>query len=79
MRDNKLGYTCERRAMYIVDGGECVRAFLHCCNDVVARSMEAGEEEMILARSTFLNIVQLIVKLVILTLCHDSTILYASL
>ncbi|KAG1955857.1 complement C3-like [Pimephales promelas] len=51
MRDNKLGYTCERRAMYIVDGEECVRAFLHCCNDVVARSMEAGEEEMILARS----------------------------
>ncbi|XP_043094011.1 complement component c3a, duplicate 6 [Puntigrus tetrazona] len=51
MRDNKLGYTCERRATYIVDGHECAQAFLHCCHDVEARSMEAGEEEMILARS----------------------------
>uniref|UniRef100_A0A8C1Q2Z2 Complement component c3a, duplicate 6 n=1 Tax=Cyprinus carpio TaxID=7962 RepID=A0A8C1Q2Z2_CYPCA len=51
MRDNKLGYTCERRAMYIVDGHNCVQAFLHCCQDVEAHSMEAGEEEMILARS----------------------------
>ncbi|XP_050965368.1 complement component c3a, duplicate 6 isoform X2 [Labeo rohita] len=51
MRDNKLGYTCERRATYIVDGHDCVQAFLHCCHDVESRSMEAGEEEMILARS----------------------------
>ncbi|KAL1281261.1 hypothetical protein QQF64_000064 [Cirrhinus molitorella] len=51
MRDNKLGYTCERRATYIVDGHDCVQAFLHCCNDVEYRNMEAGEEEMILARS----------------------------
>uniref|UniRef100_A0A671NU22 Complement C3-like n=1 Tax=Sinocyclocheilus anshuiensis TaxID=1608454 RepID=A0A671NU22_9TELE len=51
MRDNKLGYTCDRRAMYIVDGHNCVQAFLHCCHDVEAHSMEAGEEEMILARS----------------------------
>ncbi|XDV16109.1 hypothetical protein PO909_015951, partial [Leuciscus waleckii] len=28
MRDNKLGYTCERRATYIVDGPDCVQAFL---------------------------------------------------
>uniref|UniRef100_A0A672QEB4 Complement C3-like n=1 Tax=Sinocyclocheilus grahami TaxID=75366 RepID=A0A672QEB4_SINGR len=51
MRDNKLGYTCDRRAMYIVDGHNCVQAFLHCCHDVEAHNMEAGEEEMILARS----------------------------
>ncbi|KAL0202472.1 hypothetical protein M9458_000490, partial [Cirrhinus mrigala] len=50
MRDNKLGYTCERRATYIVDGQDCVQAFLHCCHDVESHSMEAGEEEMILAR-----------------------------
>ncbi len=40
MRDNKLGYKCERRATYIVDGHECAQAFLHCCHDVEARSME---------------------------------------
>ncbi|KAA0721775.1 Complement C3 [Triplophysa tibetana] len=51
MRDNKLGYTCERRAMYIEDEHECVQAFLHCCNDVLSQSNEVGEQEMILARS----------------------------
>ncbi|TRY87359.1 hypothetical protein DNTS_017221 [Danionella cerebrum] len=51
MRDNNLGYTCERRASYVSDGPECVEAFLHCCNDVLSRSLEAGEQEMILARS----------------------------
>ncbi len=58
MRDNKLGYKCERRATYIVDGHECAQAFLHCCHDVEARSMEAGEQEMILARSMHLKIIQ---------------------
>nr|QOL70921.2 complement component 3 [Tor putitora] len=52
MRDNKLGYTCERRATYIVDGEECVEAFLHCCNEMKTRKgMKAEEEEMLLARS----------------------------
>ncbi|XP_051982648.1 complement C3-like [Xyrauchen texanus] len=51
MRNNKLDYTCERRATYIVDGHECINAFLHCCNEIVTQSMEAGEQEMILARS----------------------------
>ncbi|XP_056621692.1 complement C3-like isoform X2 [Triplophysa dalaica] len=51
MRDNKLGYTCEQRAMYIEDGQECVQAFLNCCNDMLSQSDAAGEQEMILARS----------------------------
>nr|BAA36620.1 complement C3-H2 [Cyprinus carpio] len=52
MRDNKLGYTCERRAMYIIDGEECVKAFLDCCNQMKDRkNTETEEEEMILARS----------------------------
>ncbi|XP_048051365.1 complement C3-like [Megalobrama amblycephala] len=52
MRDNKLGYTCERRATYIVDGQECAKAFLHCCNEMKTRkNMKTEEEEMILARS----------------------------
>ncbi|KAK7161096.1 hypothetical protein R3I94_003929 [Phoxinus phoxinus] len=52
MRDNKLGYTCERRATYIVDGPECKKAFLKCCIEIKTRkSMKTEEEEMILARS----------------------------
>ncbi|XP_067258553.1 complement C3-like [Chanodichthys erythropterus] len=52
MRDNKLGYTCERRATYIVDGPKCAEAFLLCCNEMKTRkNMKTEEEEMILARS----------------------------
>ncbi|KAK9981652.1 hypothetical protein ABG768_001176 [Culter alburnus] len=52
MRDNKLGYTCERRATYIIDGPECAKAFLHCCNEMKTRkNMKTEEEELILARS----------------------------
>uniref|UniRef100_A0A672K950 Complement C3-like n=1 Tax=Sinocyclocheilus grahami TaxID=75366 RepID=A0A672K950_SINGR len=46
MRDNKLGYTCERRATYIIDGEECVKAFLDCCNQ-----MKEKQEKQILARN----------------------------
>uniref|UniRef100_A0A671NQ49 Complement C3-like n=1 Tax=Sinocyclocheilus anshuiensis TaxID=1608454 RepID=A0A671NQ49_9TELE len=52
MRDNKLGYTCERRATYIVDGQACVKAFLDCCNQMKSRkNTKDEEEEMVLARS----------------------------
>nr|XP_055060094.1 complement component c3a, duplicate 6 [Misgurnus anguillicaudatus] len=51
MKENKLGYSCERRATYIADGQECVQAFLSCCHDALSQSVEAGEQEMILARS----------------------------
>uniref|UniRef100_A0A673LBI7 Complement C3-like n=1 Tax=Sinocyclocheilus rhinocerous TaxID=307959 RepID=A0A673LBI7_9TELE len=52
MRDNKLGYTCERRATYVVDGQACVKAFLDCCNQMKARkNTKDEEEEMVLARS----------------------------
>ncbi|KAI7811313.1 complement C3 [Triplophysa rosa] len=51
MRENKLGYTCERRATYIDDGQECVQAFLHCCNEVKNSKEKFGEAEMVLARS----------------------------
>uniref|UniRef100_A0A672KBF5 Complement C3-like n=1 Tax=Sinocyclocheilus grahami TaxID=75366 RepID=A0A672KBF5_SINGR len=52
MRDNKLGYTCERRATYIMDGEECVKAFLDCCNQRKTRkNTKTEEEEQILARS----------------------------
>ncbi|KAL0202466.1 hypothetical protein M9458_000484, partial [Cirrhinus mrigala] len=54
--DNKLGYTCERRATYIVDGPECAKAFLHCCKEMKTRkSMKTDESEMILARSKYMK------------------------
>ncbi|XP_067258557.1 complement C3-like [Chanodichthys erythropterus] len=52
MRENKLGYTCERRATYIVDDEKCVEVFLHCCNEMKTRkNTKTEEEELILARS----------------------------
>ncbi|KAA0721790.1 Complement C3 [Triplophysa tibetana] len=48
MRENKLGYTCERRATYIEDGQECVQAFLDCCNEVKNNKEKFGEVELIL-------------------------------
>ncbi|KAF4118185.1 complement C3-like [Onychostoma macrolepis] len=52
MRNNKLGYTCERRATYIIDGPECVKAFLDCCIEMKThKNMKTEEKELILARS----------------------------
>ncbi|XP_056621769.1 complement C3-like isoform X2 [Triplophysa dalaica] len=51
MRENKLGYTCERRATYIEDEQECVQAFLHCCNEVKNSKEKFGEAELVLARN----------------------------
>ncbi|RXN11648.1 complement C3-like protein [Labeo rohita] len=50
MRNNSLGYTCERRATYIVDGPKCVKAFLHCCNEMKTDTKTEEEEEIIMAR-----------------------------
>ncbi|XP_026067984.1 complement C3 [Carassius auratus] len=52
MKDNKLGYSCKQRSTYIVDGQECVKAFLDCCDQIKDRkNMKTEEEELILARS----------------------------
>ncbi|XP_056311766.1 complement C3-like [Danio aesculapii] len=52
MSNNRIGYTCERRASYVIDGEECVKAFLHCCKEVKNhKEKETEEEELILARS----------------------------
>ncbi|XP_030635552.1 complement C3-like [Chanos chanos] len=51
MRENKLGYTCERRSEFIIDGDECVKAFIHCCKEMSTRKQEAKDEQMLLARS----------------------------
>ncbi|XP_064179565.1 complement C3-like [Anguilla rostrata] len=51
MVDNLLGYTCERRAQFIVDSEECVKAFVRCCLEVEKKTQEARAEELILQRS----------------------------
>ncbi|XP_063065994.1 complement C3-like [Engraulis encrasicolus] len=51
MKDNIMGFSCERRAEYISDGATCVQAFLHCCNEMSSKKAEAREEDLMLARS----------------------------
>uniref|UniRef100_A0A8C2GKA0 Complement component c3a, duplicate 4 n=1 Tax=Cyprinus carpio TaxID=7962 RepID=A0A8C2GKA0_CYPCA len=47
---NDLRYTCQYRASYILDGHECIRAFLHCCTEMTTY-LEESDEEGILPRS----------------------------
>ncbi|XP_051748872.1 complement C3 isoform X2 [Ctenopharyngodon idella] len=52
MQENTLGYTCERRTMFIVDEEDCIQAFLHCCREITNHwTKYSGEEETYLARS----------------------------
>uniref|UniRef100_A0A8C3I555 Uncharacterized protein n=1 Tax=Chrysemys picta bellii TaxID=8478 RepID=A0A8C3I555_CHRPI len=37
MQENPMGYSCDRRAKYILEGGECVQAFLDCCKHIFER------------------------------------------
>ncbi|KAK3530300.1 hypothetical protein QTP86_023925, partial [Hemibagrus guttatus] len=50
LRQNRLGYTCDRRASFILDGKECIQAFLDCCNEIQNRKDEE-KQLLILARS----------------------------
>ncbi|XP_069460431.1 complement C3-like isoform X2 [Ambystoma mexicanum] len=34
MHENPMGYSCDKRATYILDGTECTKAFLDCCKHV---------------------------------------------
>ncbi|KAK9539845.1 hypothetical protein VZT92_002334 [Zoarces viviparus] len=51
MKETLLNYTCERRSQYISDGGECVKAFLHCCKEIEAQRADRKEDSLLLARS----------------------------
>ncbi|XP_050959614.1 complement C3 [Labeo rohita] len=51
LQDNKLGYSCERQASFIVYGEECVEAFLHCCRKMKHHTEDFAEKELLLARS----------------------------
>lgn len=35
-----MGYTCERRATFILDGEECAKAFMECCKEIEKRKDE---------------------------------------
>uniref|UniRef100_A0A8C2A329 Complement component c3a, duplicate 4 n=1 Tax=Cyprinus carpio TaxID=7962 RepID=A0A8C2A329_CYPCA len=48
---NDLRYTCQYRASYILDGHECIRAFLHCCTEMTTY-LEESDEEGILPRES---------------------------
>uniref|UniRef100_A0A3P9MSY0 Complement C3-like n=1 Tax=Poecilia reticulata TaxID=8081 RepID=A0A3P9MSY0_POERE len=51
MKDIPVAYTCERRSNYILDGPDCVTAFLHCCNEIQKEQAKRREEILHLARS----------------------------
>ncbi|KAK2818280.1 hypothetical protein Q7C36_022213 [Tachysurus vachellii] len=51
LRKNRLGYTCEQRASFILDGEECVKPFLHCCNEIQNRKDDDQKDLLLLARS----------------------------
>ncbi|XP_029593018.1 complement C3-like [Salmo trutta] len=51
MRDNTMGYTCDRRAQYITDGEVCVQAFLVCCTEMASKKIESKQDALLLSRS----------------------------
>lgn len=51
LKETLLTYTCERRSEYIIDGLDCVNAFLHCCKEIESHRAEQKEEQLRLARS----------------------------
>ncbi|XP_073327894.1 complement C3-like [Pagrus major] len=51
MRDIPLSYSCERRSKYIVDDPACVKAFLHCCEQLEVQRAEMKQDNLLLARS----------------------------
>uniref|UniRef100_A0A3P9AB26 Anaphylatoxin-like domain-containing protein n=1 Tax=Esox lucius TaxID=8010 RepID=A0A3P9AB26_ESOLU len=51
IKDNKMGYTCERRSQFITDGDVCMKAFLECCKEMVSKKAEFKYEALKLARS----------------------------
>ncbi|XP_026992186.2 complement C3-like isoform X1 [Tachysurus fulvidraco] len=48
LRQNRLGYTCERRASFILDGAECVKAFQDCCKEI-QKHKDSQEDLLLLA------------------------------
>ncbi|KAJ6657650.1 hypothetical protein lerEdw1_002151, partial [Lerista edwardsae] len=54
MHDNPMGYSCEKRAEYVLETIACKEAFLECCCYIRGiRDEKQREDELILARSKF--------------------------
>ncbi|POI25731.1 hypothetical protein CIB84_010522 [Bambusicola thoracicus] len=51
MKENLMGYSCEKRATYILDGQACTEAFLSCCLYIKGIRNEERELQYELARS----------------------------
>ncbi|XP_009293521.1 complement C3 [Danio rerio] len=52
MVENTLGYTCERRATFISDTQECIKAFVRCCKLISEHRVKYNaEKELFLSRS----------------------------
>lgn len=51
MKENLMGYSCEKRATYILDGKACTEAFLSCCLYIKGIRDEERELQYELARS----------------------------
>uniref|UniRef100_A0A8C8SX26 Uncharacterized protein n=1 Tax=Pelusios castaneus TaxID=367368 RepID=A0A8C8SX26_9SAUR len=39
MQENPMGYSCDRRAKYILEGNKCVQAFLDCCEHIFSEPL----------------------------------------
>uniref|UniRef100_A0A8B9CII6 Complement C3 n=1 Tax=Anser brachyrhynchus TaxID=132585 RepID=A0A8B9CII6_9AVES len=54
MKENLMGYSCEKRATYILDGNACTQAFLNCCTYIKGiRDQKQRESYLELARSNY--------------------------
>lgn len=51
MKENLMGYSCEKRATYVLDGKACTEAFLSCCLYIKGIRDEERELQYELARS----------------------------
>lgn len=61
MHDNPMGYSCEKRAEYVVETIACKEAFLECCRYIRGiRDEKQREGELILARSKYRALLRLL-------------------
>uniref|UniRef100_A0A8D2LE51 Anaphylatoxin-like domain-containing protein n=1 Tax=Varanus komodoensis TaxID=61221 RepID=A0A8D2LE51_VARKO len=44
MQENRMGYSCDRRAKYILEGQTCISAFLDCCKHIFETSLTVQSE-----------------------------------
>lgn len=56
MRENPMGFPCQRRARFISLGASCVQAFLDCCSYITQLRQQHRREGLLgLARSESLG------------------------